>query len=64
MYAIVGLHAAHVIGGIIALLVLFAKAFSTKTRIYNTVPVEVASTYWHFVGALWIYLLLFLLMIR
>lgn len=64
MYAIVGLHAAHVIGGIIALLVLFAKAFSAKTRIYNTVPVEVASTYWHFVDALWIYLLLFLIMIR
>ena len=64
MYAIVGLHAAHVVGGIIALLVLFAKAFSKKMRIYNTVPVEVTSTYWHFVDALWIYLLLFLLMIR
>jgi len=64
LYAIVGLHAAHVIGGIIALLVLFAKAFSAKIRIYNTVPVEVISTYWHFVDALWIYLLIFLLMIR
>ena len=64
MYAIVGLHGAHVVGGIIALLVLFAKAFSAKTRIYNTVPVEVISTYWHFVDALWIYLLIFLLMIR
>ena len=64
MYAIVGLHGAHVIGGIIALLVLFAKAFNAKTRIYNTVPVEVISTYWHFVDALWIYLLIFLLMIR
>ena len=64
MYAIVGLHGAHVVGGIIALLVIFAKAFSAKTRIYNTVPVEVISTYWHFVDALWIYLLIFLLMIR
>jgi cytochrome c oxidase subunit III len=64
MYAIVGLHGAHLVGGIIALLVLFAKAFSAKTRIYNTIPVEVISTYWHFVDALWIYLLIFLLMIR
>ena len=64
LYIIVGLHAVHVIGGIIALLVLFAKAFSKKTRNYTTVPVEVTSTYWHFVDILWIYLLIFLIMIR
>ena len=64
LYVIVGLHAAHVIGGIIVLMVLFIKAFRTKVRSYNTVPVDVASTYWHFVDVLWIYLLLFLLMIR
>ena len=64
LYLIVGLHAAHVIGGIIALLVLFIKAFSRKIRNYATVPVEVVSTYWHFVDILWIYLLLFLVMIR
>ncbi len=64
MYVIVILHAAHVIGGLVALLVLFAKAFSTKTRNYNSVPVELVSTYWHFVDILWIYLLVFLIMIR
>jgi cytochrome c oxidase subunit III len=64
LYVIVGLHAAHVIGGIIALLVLFANAFNTNKRSYNSVPVEVASTYWHFVDVLWVYLLIFLLMIR
>lgn len=64
LYVIVGLHAAHVIGGIIALVVLFAKAFSSKTRNYTTVPVEVTSTYWHFVDLLWIYLLIFLIMIK
>lgn len=64
MYVIVSLHAAHVVGGLIALLVLFAKAFSTKTRTYDSIPVELVSTYWHFVDVLWIYLLIFLLMIR
>jgi cytochrome c oxidase subunit 3 len=64
LYVIVGLHAAHVLGGLIALIVLFAKAFSTKTRSYNSVPVELVSTYWHFVDVLWIYLLIFLIMIR
>jgi cytochrome c oxidase subunit 3 len=64
LYIIVGLHALHVLGGIIALLVLFLKAFSSKVRTYNIVPVEVVSTYWHFVDLLWIYLLVFLIMIR
>lgn len=64
LYVIVGLHALHVVGGIIALIVLFAKAFSGKVRNYDIMPLEVISTYWHFVDALWIYLLIFLLMIR
>ena len=64
LYVIVGLHAAHVIGGVIALVVNFLKAFSTRTRNYDSVPVELVSTYWHFVDILWIYLLIFLLMIR
>jgi len=64
MYVIVGLHIAHVVGGLIALIVLFGKAFSTKTRVYNSVPLELVSTYWHFVDVLWIYLLVFLIMIR
>jgi len=64
LYVIVGLHALHVLGGIIALLILFLKAFSSKVRSYDSVPVEVVSTYWHFVDFLWIYLLIFLIMIR
>jgi cytochrome c oxidase subunit 3 len=64
LYVIVGLHGLHVAGGVIALIILFAKAFSTKTRSYNVIPVEVISTYWHFVDFLWLYLLIFLLMIK
>ena len=64
LYVIVSLHVAHVVGGLIALLVLFVKTFSKKTRIYNSVPVDLVSTYWHFVDILWIYLLIFLIMIR
>ncbi|MDB5198438.1 MAG: heme-copper oxidase subunit [Chitinophagaceae bacterium] len=64
LYPIVGLHAIHVIGGVIALLIMFLKAFSRKQKTYSAVPVEMMSTYWHFVDLLWIYLLFFLLMIR
>ena len=64
LYVIVGLHAAHVVGGVIALLVMSLKAFSNKTRVYSAVPIEVMGTYWHFVDVLWLYLLVFLLLIR
>jgi cytochrome c oxidase subunit 3 len=64
LYVIVGLHALHVIGGVIALTVMTLKAFSTTMKNDNVVPVEVISTYWHFVDMLWIYLLVFLWMIK
>lgn len=62
LYIIFGLHAVHVIGGVIALVVMFIKAFSSRIRNYNPVPVELAATYWHFVDVLWIYLFIFFLL--
>ena len=63
LYVIFGLHALHVIAGIIALLVLFIKAFFGKIKLYSSVPVEVVATYWHFVDILWIYLFIFFMAI-
>ncbi|HRE52923.1 MAG TPA: heme-copper oxidase subunit III [Flavitalea sp.] len=61
LYIIFGLHALHVLGGIVALLVMFFKAFSSRIRNYNPVSIELASIYWHFVDFLWIYLFIFFL---
>lgn len=63
LYVIFGLHALHVIGGIITLLVMFLKAFFGKIKLYSSVPVEVMATYWHFVDILWVYLLVFFIVI-
>jgi cytochrome c oxidase subunit 3 len=59
LLVITGLHMVHVLGGVIALLVMFIRAYSSKTKTYSSVPVEVAGTYWHFVDVLWIYLFIF-----
>jgi cytochrome c oxidase subunit 3 len=64
LYIIIGLHALHVIGGVIALLVIFLKASSSKRKVYSPVGIEIMSTYWHFVDFLWLYLFLFLIMIK
>lgn len=63
LYVIFGLHALHVVGGVVVLIVLFTKAFLGSTKTYSSVPVEVAATYWHFVDILWIYLLIFFIVI-
>ncbi len=64
LYIIAGLHAAHVLGGIIALIVMFIKAFASKVRRYNSIPIELMATYWHFVDLLWIYLFIFFIGIK
>ncbi len=61
---IFGLHALHVLGGVITLLVLFFRSMSSRIRNYNSIPVEVAATYWHFVDLLWVYLFIFFMVIQ
>jgi cytochrome c oxidase subunit 3 len=64
IYVIAGTHAVHVLGGVIALIVIFLKAFFGRVKSYSSVPLEVIGTYWHFVDVLWIYLFVFLMLMR
>ncbi len=64
LYVIAGLHAVHVLAGVIALIVIFIKAFGTRIRSYDSVPIEIMSTYWHFVDLLWLYLFVFFMVIN
>ena len=53
-YSLVGLHALHVIVGLILLsIVLFFSVISTF-RPHDTERVQVLSLYWHFVDAVWV----------
>jgi cytochrome c oxidase subunit 3 len=56
---IMGVHMLHVLGGVIALLVMLYRVYSGRRKNYSTISIEVASTYWHFVDGLWIYLFIF-----
>ena len=62
-YIIAGVHGLHMVGGVIALLVIFFRAFSSTRRYYSSTPIEVAAIYWHFVDLLWIYLFVFFLLV-
>jgi cytochrome c oxidase subunit 3 len=64
LYVIVAMHALHVLGGIVALTISFIKSFSAKRKTYSSMSIDLVSTYWHFVDILWIYLLVFLVVVR
>jgi len=62
IYVISGVHILHMLGGVIALVIMyFVVNFRKKTKIYSSTGLEILSTYWHFVDVLWIYLFLFFL---
>jgi cytochrome c oxidase subunit III len=61
LYVITGLHALHLISGIIFLIVVLVAAFRYKVHAKNMVRMEMCATYWHFLDILWLYLFVFLL---
>ncbi len=61
LYIITGLHGAHIISAIAFLLIVLHKAFQNK---FDSVQIEICTTYWHFLGVLWLYLFVFLTLLR
>ena len=61
LYVITFAHLAHVLGGIISLLVTSIKSVKLKYTKENYLGIELTSIYWHFLDILWVYLFVFLL---
>ena len=53
-YPLVGLHASHVILGLIMLSLCVAFAFSGALKVIHAERVELVSWYWHFVDGVWV----------
>lgn len=62
LFIIVGAHMIHIIGGIIALLILLLLGYWKRYNVQRlTLSTEILGAYWHFVDILWIYLFIFFL---
>ncbi|MEZ0540819.1 cytochrome c oxidase subunit 3 [Fibrella arboris] len=61
IYVFTGMHAFHLISGLVVLIFALVAAFNLRIHAKSLEQVQVASTYWHFLDALWIYLYFFLL---
>jgi cytochrome c oxidase subunit 3 len=64
IYVLTGFHGLHIVSGLVFLLLVLIAAFRFKVHSRNMLKLEMCSTYWHFLGALWLYLFVFLLMNR
>jgi cytochrome c oxidase subunit 3 len=64
MYILTGLHAFHLVSGLIVLLFSLVAAFKLNIHAKKLTQIEVCGTYWHFLDLLWIYLFLFLTYFR
>lgn len=60
MYIFTGLHGFHLISGLIVLVFALVAAFRLKVHAKNLNQMEIATTYWHFLDVLWLYLFFFL----
>jgi cytochrome c oxidase subunit 3 len=59
IYVISGVHLAHMIGGLVFLLVVIGKTFQFKVHKKNLLSINLCTTYWHFLGLVWVYLYFF-----
>ncbi len=64
IYLAVLLHLTHIIAALISVLVVIYNHYKQKYTPGNTVGIEIAATFWHFVDILWIYLFLFFYFVR
>ncbi|MEO1052581.1 MAG: cytochrome c oxidase subunit 3 [Bacteroidota bacterium] len=61
IYVLTLVHGAHLVSGVVVLGILLVKTLRFKIHSKNMTTMEMSVTYWHFLGGLWLYLFVFLL---
>jgi len=64
VYLIAAVHIVHVVAGIISLLVVLFKHSKGKYNIEDHLGFTLGETFWHFLGLLWLYLILFMTFVK
>ena len=53
-YSIVGLHATHVLVGLIGLSIVMAFTLAGRVSVHHAERIQIFALYWHFVDAVWV----------
>lgn len=59
-YVLSGIHAVHILGGLVALTLVSVKAWNGRLSSISSEPLRLCASYWHFMGGVWLYLILLL----
>jgi len=62
-YILTGLHGLHLVGGIAALGYVWARIVRRRYSATDHEPVSLAAMYWHFMGGLWVFVFLLLILV-
>ena len=62
LYILTAVHGLHIVAGIIFTAFVMVRLYRRKYSVGNIVGIENCATFWHFLGLLWVYLFIFLLM--
>ena len=60
LYVLTGVHGFHLITGLIFLFIVLISSMQYKVHSKNMLRIQLCTTYWHFLGGLWLYLYFFL----
>ncbi len=63
-YLLTAMHGVHLIGGLVFLLYVIARATRHRYTPKQHLSVELCATYWHFLDGLWLYLFVFLFVVH
>lgn len=60
LYVLTGVHGFHLITGLFFLLMVLIASLKYRVHSKNMLRIQLCTTYWHFLGGLWLYLYFFL----
>lgn len=64
VFLIAAVHIAHVVAGLITLVVVMVNQLRGKYTPDNMLGMELGATFWHFLDFLWVYLILFMYFVK
>ena len=64
VFLIAAVHIAHVVAGLISLLVVLVRQIRNKYTPENMLGMELGATFWHFLDFIWVYLILFMYFVK
>ncbi|WP_421801131.1 cytochrome c oxidase subunit 3 [Flagellimonas sp.] len=64
VFLLAAVHIAHVVAGLITLLVVLVQQLRNKYTPENMLGMELGATFWHFLDFIWVYLILFMYFVK